>query len=116
MALPFATSTITIIRSRLPDDEDPYDPPADWPDPNSQVVASGIRAVVGVPSVNPILTIGDRLVYTSRLQADPCDIQEGDTVIDNYGRMWEALGPTPFGAFMISGMQATLRLVEGLAQ
>jgi hypothetical protein len=37
-------------------------------------------------------------------------------VTESSGRIWTALGPTPFGAFFISGMQCQLRLVEGLAQ
>jgi hypothetical protein len=114
--LPFATNTIKIIRSQLGDLQDPYDPPEDYPVPAGKVIATGVRCVIAPPSVNPTLTIGDRLVYTAKLQADPCDIQEGDTIIEANGTVWEALGPFPFQAFFISGTQATLRLVQGLAQ
>lgn len=116
MPLPFSTSTITIVRSLFPTTEDPYDPPSSYPNPSTFVVAVGVPAVVGVPTINPTLTIGERVVYTSRLNCEPCDLQEGDFVTESYGRIFVALGPTPFGAFFISGMQATLRLVQSFAQ
>ena len=121
--IPFATTTISIIRSTLSVTEDPYDPPWTmggtdpmYPNPGSSVIVSGIRAVVSVPTANTILTIGDRIVYTSKLTCDPCDLQEADLVTESSGRIWTCLGPTPFGAFFISGMEAQLRLVEGLSQ
>ena len=116
MPIPFATTAITIVRSALPLTEDPYDPPADYPNPDSTLIVTGIRAVVSVPTANTILTIGDRIVYTSKLTCDPCDLREADLVTESSGRIWVCLGPTPFGAFAISGMQAQLRLVQGLAQ
>lgn len=116
MPIPLSTTLISIVRSTLPDLQDPYDGPQAYPDPSTTVIATGIRAVVGVPTANAILTIGDRVVYTSKLTCDPCDLKESDIVTESSGRIWVALGPTPFGAFSISGMQATLRLVEGLAQ
>lgn len=116
MGIPFNTSSIAIVRGLLSPTADPYDPPADYPNPSSYVVATGVRAVVGVPTPNVTLTIGDRIVYTSKLVCDPCDLQESDLVTLSDGRIFVALGPTPFGAFVISGTQATLRLVSGLAQ
>lgn len=116
MAIPFSTSLITIVRSTLSATADPYDPPSTYPNPESVVVAVGIRAVVAPPSASVALTIGDRVVYTSRLICDPVDLREGDLVTENYGRIWEALGPSPWGAFALSGTQATLRLVQGYAQ
>jgi hypothetical protein len=114
MAIPMNTNRITILRSLLSPTEDPYDPPSDYPNPLTVVIATNVRAVVGVPTANPILTVGDRVVYTSKLTCDPVDLEEEDLVTDHYGRIWVALGPTPFGAFGITGVQATLRLVEGL--
>jgi hypothetical protein len=116
MAIPFGTTLISIVRSVLSDIADPYGEDTPYPTPSTFVVATGIRAVVGVPSANPILTIGDRIVYTSKLICDPCDLQESDLVTESSGRIWLALGPTPFGAFAISGQQAILRQVEGYAQ
>jgi hypothetical protein len=115
MAIPFATTAITIIRSTLSVTADPYDSPAQYPNPDSTVIVTGIRAVVSVPTADTILTIGDRVVYTSKLTCDPCDLQEADLVTESSGRIWKCLGPTPFGAFFISGMEAELRLVEGLS-
>lgn len=87
-----------------------------YPTPNTIVVAAGIRAVVRVPTANVILTIGERVVYTSQLTCDPCDLREADIVTESSGRIWECLGPTPFGAFFVSGMQCQLRLVQSFAQ
>lgn len=116
--IPFNTTLITIVRSLLPVTEDPYDPVTTpgYPNPTSSVIVTGIRAVVSVPTANTILTIGDRIVYTSKLTCDPCDLREADLVTESSGRIWTCLGPTPFGAFFISGMEAQLRLVEGLSQ
>lgn len=114
MAIPFNTTLISIVRSTLPVLEDPYDSPSLYPSPESTVIATGIRAVVSVPTANIALSIGDRVVYTSKLTCDPCDLEESDLVTESSGRIWVALGPTPFGAFAISGMQCQLRLVQGL--
>ena len=118
--LPFFTSQISITRTRLSEVADPYDPPSDYPTPESQLVATNIRAVIAPPVANENLSIGGRIVYDARLNCEPCDIRDGDTVTEltglGKGRVWTVLGPTPFEAFFLSGMQATLRLVESFAQ
>lgn len=116
MPIPFFTSTITITRSRLGDLQDPYDPPSDQPTPTTKVVATGVKSVIKPPAANPNLSIGDRVVYDANLICEECDIREGDRVLDSYGRTWDVLGPSPWGAFFLSGMQATLRLVESFAE
>lgn len=115
MPIPFATTTISIVRSNLPVMEDPYDDPSAYPIPPTSPVASGIRAVVKPPTTNVNLTIGDRVVLESNLICDPCDLREGDYVTEAGGRIWVALGPSPWGAFFLNGMQATLRIVQSFA-
>ena len=116
MPIPFHTTLITIVRSTLDVAADPYEDPSLYPTPDSKVIAVGIRAVVSVPTANVALSIGPRVVYTSKLTCDPCDLREDDFVTESSGRIWQVLGPTPFGAFAISGMECQLRLVESLAQ
>ena len=116
VTIPFATSHITISRSTISDLDDPYDPVSVFPPTTTVTVANGIRAVIAPPTVNENLTIGERQVYEARLICDTCDLRESDTVTDSYGRQWVALGPSPWGAFFLSGMQATLRLTESFAQ
>lgn len=116
MAIPFGTTHLVIVRSTFPLDEDGYDPPADHLSPDSVVVQTGIRAVVTVPTANTVLTIGQRIVYTSKLTADPCDLRPGDLVTESSGLIWTCLWSKAFGAFGISGIEAQLQLVVGLAQ
>jgi hypothetical protein len=114
VSIPFSTSTISITRSSLSPTEDPYDPTTE---PADTTVVSGLRAVVGVPSANPVLTIGDRIVYTTKLTCDPCDLEADDIVTDSVsGLTWVCLWAKAFEAFGLSGMEAQLRLTSGLAQ
>lgn len=116
MGIPFATTTISIVRDNLAGLQDPYDDPSQYPIPATSTVASGIRAVIKPPTANVNLTIGDRVVLESQLICDPCDLREGDYVTEASGRIWLALGPSPWGAFFLSGMQATLRIVQSFAE
>lgn len=111
--IPFNTTLVTIVRSTLSDTQDPYDAPSDYPAPASEVVATGIRAVVTVPGGNTALIAGQRVTFDTQLTTDPCDMQAGDYVTESSGTIWECLNATPFGAFAISGVKASLRRVTG---
>lgn len=112
MAIPLALLTIEIQRvTPVAGDDGIYD--AYDPQPAPTVVASGIRAVIGKPSANVVLTGGDRVVFGATFAADPCDIQPGDVVIDSTGTVWTALFSTTIRAFGMDHTRGELRLVQG---
>ncbi len=78
MALPLATTTVSITRPVIPAGADPYDST-----PTYTVIASGVRAVIDVPmSAKFRLIFGDRVVYDASMSSDPTDVEVGDTVTD----------------------------------
>lgn len=115
MSIPFSTTLLTIVRSTHAPTEDPYDPISSYPNPDSAVVVTGVRAVITVPSASNNRVAGERIVYSSKLTSDPCDLRPFDLVTESSGLIWECLWSKPFGAFGISGMEAQLRLVVGFA-
>lgn len=118
MAIPFNTTLITITRSTLlaGETQDPYDPPSSYPSPTSETVASGVRAVVTVPGAQTALIAGQRVTFDTQVTLDPCDLQAGDKLTESNGTVWECLNATPFAAFLISGVKASVRRVTGFAQ
>jgi hypothetical protein len=113
VAIPFQTTFISIVRGTLPQNEDPYDPISAYPSPATAVIAAGIRAVVTVPGGTTALIAGQRVMFDTQLTCDPCDMQAGDIVTESSGTVWQCLSATPFGAFAISGVKASLRRVTG---
>lgn len=108
--IPLATTTVTVAREESGLDVDPYD--AAQPAPTT--ITTGVRAVVGAPSANVALSGGDRVVYTSTLRADPCDLQADDTVTDaTTGLVWVVLWARRVTAVGQDMMTAQLRLVTG---
>lgn len=76
-------------------------------------IASGIRAVIGQPSANVVLSGGDRVVFSATFDADLCSIQPGDTVIDSTGTTWVALYATTIRGLGMDHTRGELRLVRG---
>lgn len=80
MAIPFNTTTISILR--LPDaalDDEPYQVEV------RNVVASGIRAVISLSPQNrgsEVTEGGERSTVKARLTCDPCDLKHTDKVVD----------------------------------
>lgn len=113
MAIPLALTTLTIQRvTPVPGDDgivDAYDP-----QPAPTTIASGIRATIGQPSANVVLSGGDRVVYSASFDADPCSIQPGDVVIDGSGTVWSALYATTVYGLGLSHTTGELRLVSGV--
>lgn len=109
--IPFATTTITVQREEVAVDTDGYDD--DLPDPTT--VVSGVRAVIGPPSANVVLSGGDRVVYSAQLRCDPCDIQADDTVVDaSNDDTWVVLWARRVTALGLDFMEAQLRLTTGV--
>lgn len=112
MAIPLALLTLTVQRvTPIPGDDDVVD--AYDPQPAPTVVASGIRAVIGEPSANVVLTGGDRVVYSATFKSDPADIQPGDLIIDSTGTSWIALFSTTVRGLGLDHSAGELRLVVG---
>lgn len=112
MAIPLALTLLTIQRvTPVAGDDGIYD--AYDPQPAPVVVASGIRAVIGQPSANVVLTGGDRVVTTASFSADQCSIQPGDTIIDSTGTVWSALWARAVNGLGLNHVSGELRLVEG---
>lgn len=112
MSIPLSLLTLTIQRvTPVPGDDgivDGYDA-----EPAPTTIASGIRAVIGQPSANVVLSGGDRVVYSATFDADPCSIQPGDVVIDSTGTTWVALDATTIRALGLDHTRGELRLVQG---
>lgn len=117
MGIPFSTSSLTIKRPTLSATQDPYDPPSEYPEPPSTTIAEGVPAVITVPGAQTALVAGQRVTFDTQVTLDPCDLQAGDTLTDpTSGFVWEVLSATPFAAFSISGVKASVRRVTGFSQ
>jgi hypothetical protein len=83
MALPLATTTITIERSDQDGTKDAYD------GVSFASIATGIRAVIGSPSGTETAQAGSSEQVGARLNADPCDLRHDDRVTDETtGEVW----------------------------
>lgn len=112
MAIPLALVTLTVQRvTPVAGDDGQFDGYDSAPAPST--IASGIRAVIGQPSANVVLTGGDRVVYSATFDADPCSIQPGDTIIDSSGTVWSALFSTTIRGLGLDHTRGELRLVTG---
>lgn len=78
MAIPLATTTVTIKRVPRDDTRDGYDT-----QPAAATIAAGVRAHIGSPSGSDNITSGDRTVVRFAIDTDPTDLQADDTVIDD---------------------------------
>lgn len=112
--IPFNTTLITVgrIEGVALDNLDPYDPYDAAPPPATTIVA-GVRAVIGPPSANDILSGGDRVEYSASMRSDVCDIRSRDLVTATDGTTWTVLWARRNTAFGMDCMQAELRLVQG---
>lgn len=103
MAVPVATTRITIRRPLT----DGYD------DPTYTLVASGVRATINETLRAARSTIGQQeqgpiLKTTRRLQADPCDLQPGDLVLDEVTGVEYTCALAGLGPGLIPHMSAEL--------
>jgi hypothetical protein len=110
MAIPFAKDLIDISRV----DDSTVDGWDDNP-PTPIQTASGVRAVVSLPSAAPNLVGGDRIVYNATMTCDLCDLQANDTVTDSQGTQWRCLTVVTQIGLGLDHMAANLRLVSGAA-
>jgi hypothetical protein len=102
MAIPISTTTISVLRGteeRLPyTEQDPYgEGYGDTPIPGQawQIIASGVRAVIGTPSGSEQAVGGQQVTITCSLISDPVDCIHTDRVVDEsdstvYEVVWTA--------------------------
>lgn len=113
MTIPLALTKLTIQRViPVPGDDGIIDG-YDSSEPAAVTVVSGVRAVIGKPSASVVLAGGDRIVYTSTFNSDPCSIQAGDVVIDDTGTQYRCQWARPSSGFGLDNMEGELRLVTG---
>jgi hypothetical protein len=111
MPIPLHNTRITITRSTATGTTDLYDAP----DAATETIATGIRAAIDPPSGISQLVAGQRVEYTARMNADPCDLQAFDTVTATDGTTWTVLWARTQTSLGISYVEADLRLVQGFA-
>ena len=90
MAIPLATTTITVKRTPTDPNLDPYDPP-----PERTTVASGVRAHISTARGSEDLGGSEREIVWFRLGCDPfnaglthLDIVEDDQTSEAYEVVW----------------------------
>lgn len=112
MALPVATTTITVLR--LPEDatRDPYDP-----EPPPTEMATGVRASIGNPHFREEVAGGQQSVSLYRLHCDPTDLHHEDRVRDDAtGEIFEVVGVKQRLGVGLDHVRATLTKIEGVAR
>jgi hypothetical protein len=111
VAIPLATTTISIRRPGGGGSGDDYDPPV-----AATTVGAGVRAVIRSPGGSEVVTNGDRETVTWALDADPCDLTYADVVVDDatgdrYDVLWARERAGPGGA--LAHVVAALRQTRG---
>lgn len=112
MTIPLATTHVTVTRSLLDGDTDQYDPD-EYPDPDTAVIATGVRAVISPPTASTNLVAGQRVSFGAKLICDPTDLQASDTVTEDNGTVWTVLWARPIKAVGLDHTEAGLRMVTG---
>ena len=109
MAIPFAKDRISISRVPEGQDVDGYEAVTARP----SLIATNVRATIGLPSASATLVGGDRIVYNATMVCDKCDLQAGDQVTDAQGTAWVVLTVVPQVGLGLDHYTVALRLVTG---
>lgn len=108
MALPFATTTITVKRSPVASD---YDEPYTGP-PTLDDIATGVRAVIYAPTGRELQAGGEQTQIQLRFTCDLTDLKNRDFIQDDaLGLLYRVVWNVPYPGEHIEG---GLELVEGL--
>lgn len=109
--IPLATTTISVRRLAADPSRDPYDP-----QPEPEVVASGIRAHIASPSGRERTAGGSQEVVEFRLTCDPTEFRHTDRVQDEQsGELYRVTWARQRHGFGLDQVQAGLRQVRGVA-
>lgn len=110
MAIPLATTTITV--RRVPDDED-LDPYDEQPEP--ETVASGVRAHISTRTGRETVAGGSQEVVSFGLSCDPVDLRHTDEVVDDTtGETFEVVWAISRQGLGMDHVQAGLERVTGV--
>lgn len=110
MAVPFHTTTITVLRVAADPARDPYDAP-----PEPTVVASGVRGHLSSPSGRERTAGGSQEVVEFRLACDPVDLRHTDQVRDETtGLVYAVVWTRERQALGLDHTQAGLKQVTGV--
>lgn len=112
MAVPLATTTVTVTRNQLPaaPNDDPYDST-----PTVTTIATAVRATIDPPTEATVrLNGGDRVVYNSKLLCDPVLMAVGDFVADAAtGLTWVVMAFQQVNGLGLNHTFANIRLTTG---
>lgn len=111
--IPLCNTHITITRPVL-GQADPYDPD-EYPTVTTELVSSGTRAVIDAPTGAPNLVAGQRIRYSARIVADPCDLQAGDSVTSDDGTLWSVQWAREVSALGFTYVEGQVQLTQGYA-
>lgn len=118
MAIPFAKEYVQVKRSQSAsteadlEDIDGYDDIETAPVEPLILTAEDVRAVIELPTANPNLIGGDKIVYNATMLCDPCDIQQGDWVFA-YDKQYTVLAVIHQHGLGLDHLTVTMRLVTG---
>lgn len=94
--IPLATTTISVLRlpADVPEEDDDYRDPYDE-QPEREIVASGVRAHIGQPSMSERMAGGTQALDNLRLSCDPftAGLRATDQILDeNTGEVYDVAG------------------------
>lgn len=108
MSIPFATTSITIMRQ--PADAEPFEAGVAW-----ENVAQGVRAHISVS--HGLEPVSAQEVVAFRLDTDICDLDHLDRVVDEKTfRIYEVAWVAPRYGLGLDHMEAGLTRVEGVGR
>lgn len=111
MPVPLHTTTVSVLRVPADPARDPYDP-----QPEPEVIASGIRAHIASPSGREHTAGGSQEVVEFRLTCDLTDLTHTDRVLDDRtGAVYEVTWARQREGFGLDQVQAGLKQVSGVA-
>jgi len=112
MAIPLATTHLSVMRTVLTANEDAYDANQAAP----TLIVSGVRAVIAstTPKMSTVLIGGERGVYTVTFESDVADIQLGDEVTDDNGQQYEVFDVSRQTGLGFDYLLGELRKVTGV--
>lgn len=109
MAIPLATTTITVARVPADPDRDPADE-----QPAAETVTAGVRAHLSGITGNENFPTQE--VITRKLACDPTDLEHGDTITDDTtGAVYTVVYAEPRVGLNLDHVEAGLKKVEGYA-
>lgn len=117
MAVPFATTTISVLRlpADLPEEDEDYRDPYDA-QPAREAISTGVRAHISAPSGTERVAGGSQEVIDAKLACDPADLLHTDRVLDERTEIvYEVVWSLPRRGLGLDHTEAGLKLVEGLA-